>query len=220
MRKLATIRKINDIAAIEGADRIVAYQVDGWWVVDQKDKYNIGDEVVYFEIDSWVPHKLAPFLSKGAMPKTFNGVEGNRLRTIRLKGQLSQGLIISIQQCLEFLGVNEFPAPSEPQPEGEYVDLTDVLGVLKWEAPVHASLGGLVRGNFPSWGRKTDQERIQNPEKRFSKSGTMTKICLKSQSNLTVHLCQLVILQKASLLYVRAILCLTLSKKEMFLLTL
>jgi RNA ligase (TIGR02306 family) len=90
MRKLASIKKIDDIQPIEGADKICTYRVGGWWVVDTVNRYQIGDAVVYCEIDSWIPNEIAPFLSKGKEPRIFNGVKGERLRTIKLKGALSQ----------------------------------------------------------------------------------------------------------------------------------
>ncbi|MFN6170260.1 MAG: RNA ligase (ATP), partial [Burkholderiales bacterium] len=67
--------------------------VGGWRVVVKKGEFAVGDLAVYCEIDSWIPHDLAPFLSKGNEPKEYNGVKGERLRTIRLRGQLSQGLL-------------------------------------------------------------------------------------------------------------------------------
>ena len=98
MRKLASIRRISDIQPIPDADMIHVVTVDGWKVVAQKAMgYKVGDLVVYLEIDSWVPHTLAPFLTKNAaIPKVFNGIEGERLRTIRLKGQISQGLLMPL----------------------------------------------------------------------------------------------------------------------------
>ena len=42
------------------------------------------------------------------------------------------------------------------------LDVTEYLGILKWEAPIPAQLAGQVKGNFPGFLRKTDQERIQN----------------------------------------------------------
>ena len=85
MRKLATIQCIAEVKTIENADKIVAYRINGWWVVDSKDKYQVGDVVVYCEPDSWVPHELAPFLSKGKEPREFEGVKGERLRTQKFK---------------------------------------------------------------------------------------------------------------------------------------
>ena len=94
MRKLASIRKISGVEVIPEAEKICAYVVDGWKIVDAKGKYEVGELVVMLEIDSWVPHELAPFLSKGQEPRVYNGVKGERLRTIKLRGQVSQGLLL------------------------------------------------------------------------------------------------------------------------------
>jgi len=170
MRKLASIRKIEEIKNIEGADKICAYRVDGWWVVDAINKYSLGELVVYLEVDSWVPHELAPFLSKGQEPRVYNGVKGERLRTIKLRGQVSQGLLLhptSVDQYIEYKirgeepGVMPTSRVSTFGKEGD--DLTEALGIQKWEAPIPAQLQGQAAGSFPtSLIPKTDQERIQN----------------------------------------------------------
>ena len=154
-RKLATIRRIAEVKAIEGADKIVAYRVDGWFVVDSKDKYQVGDLVVYCEPDSWIPHSIAPFLTKpDQFPKVYKAVEGQKLRTIRLKGQLSQGLLLPLSV------VFELPANTEVDVQG--TDVSEALGIQKWEADIPAQLQGQMKGSFPSFIRKTDQERVQN----------------------------------------------------------
>lgn len=157
MRKLATIRKIADIQPIEGADAIVVATVDGWKVVVKKDEFKVGDLALYLEIDSWVPHELAPFLSKGSEPREYNGVKGERLRTIKLRGQVSQGLLLNLNDAVVYkalLGSNDWY-------EGQ--DHTEQLGIQKWEAPIPAQLQGQAAGTFPtSLIPKTDQERIQN----------------------------------------------------------
>lgn len=148
MRKLATIRRIADILPIDGADAIEVAVVDGWKVVTKKGEYKTGDLAVYLEIDSWVPHDLAPFLSKGQEPREYNGVKGERLRTVKLRGQVSQGLLLAIDA-------------ETPSCEGD--DLTEELGIQKWEPEIPAQLAGQVRGMFPTHLiPKTDQERIQN----------------------------------------------------------
>lgn len=101
-RKLASVQKIAEIKPIEGADRIVAYRINGWWVVDSKDKYEVGDYVVFCEVDSWIPHELAPFLSKGKEPREFEGVKGERLKTQKFKNQVSQGLILPMEVLWTF----------------------------------------------------------------------------------------------------------------------
>ena len=154
MRKLASIRKIDQIRPIPDADAIECAVVDGWTVVVKKGEFKAGDLAIYCEIDSWIPHELAPFLSKGQEPREYNGVKGERLRTVKLRGQLSQGLLLST--------VGQTPL------EGEGDDLTEFLGIQKWEAPIAAQLAGVVRGNFPTEVPKTEQERVQNIVQEFN----------------------------------------------------
>jgi len=153
MRKLATIRKISEINPIPSADSIEVATVGGWKVVVKRGEFAAGDLAVYLEIDSWVPHELAPFLSKGSDPREYNGIKGERLRTVKLRGQLSQGLLIPISAVYGKI---------EPIDIQEGRDIGDLLGIQKWEAEIPASLAGQVQGPFPSWIRKTDQERCQN----------------------------------------------------------
>ena len=59
-RKLATIRRIDEIRPIEGADNIELAIVDGWSVVVAKDQnYFVGELVIYCEIDSFLPIIMA-----------------------------------------------------------------------------------------------------------------------------------------------------------------
>ena len=160
-RKLATIRSIAAIEPIEGADAIEVAVVDGWKVVVKKGEYAAGDLAVYLEIDSWVPTTLAPFLTKaGHFPKVFEGVEGERLRTIKLRGQISQGLLLPLSV------VFELPPTTNVDIIG--ADVTEQLGIIKWERPMNAQLAGMARGNFPALVPKTDQERVQNLVKEFN----------------------------------------------------
>lgn len=156
IRKLASIAEITYIKPIEGADAIECAIVNGGWpVVVKKGEYNVGDVAIYLEIDSWVPHELAPFLSKGQEPREYNGVKGERLRTVKLRGQISQGLLLPVT-ILGDLGL-ECPAG--------FADVTETLGIQKWEPPIPAQLQGMMKGNFPHFIPKTDQERCQNLRK-------------------------------------------------------
>lgn len=150
-RKLASVQRIQEIKTIPNADAICAYRVGGWWVVDKIDAYKVGDLAIYCEIDSWIPHVLAPFLTpSGHSVRVFNGIPGARLRTVKLRGQISQGIL--------------FPLKSGAK-EGE--DLTEALGILKWEAPIPAQLASIAEEPYPSYIPKTDQERIQNLSVEF-----------------------------------------------------
>lgn len=159
MRKLATIRKISLLSPIIGADSIECAHVDGWKVVVKKNEFSIDQLVVYFEIDSWIPHSLAPFLTKeGQSPKTYNDIQGQRLRTVKLRGQISQGLILPVS-CIIYM-------------EGDYGvegdDVTNMLSVVKYDPPVPAELAGVVKGPWPSLLPKTDEERVQNLSREIS----------------------------------------------------
>lgn len=162
MRKLASIRRIMSISPIPNADAIECAQIDGWSVVVKKGEFKPGELVVYFEIDSWIPHELAPFLSKGKEPREFEGVKGERLRTIKLRGQLSQGLILPISILLWVCDFQELMEASE-----EGADVTELLNINKWEKPIPPSLAGQIKGNFPTQIPKTDQERVQNIHKQL-----------------------------------------------------
>lgn len=165
MRKMASIRKIDAIGPIEGADAIEVATLGGWKVVVKKNEFNVGDLAVYCEIDSWVPTELAPFLSKGKDPREYNGVKGERLRTVKLRGQLSQGLLLSMEYKIDGGWILPVTRRCYIQ-EGE--DVSEELNIQKWEAPVNAQLAGQVRGNFPSLIPKTDQERAQNLVKEIN----------------------------------------------------
>lgn len=164
MRKLATIRTISELNPIPEADKIEVASIEGWKVVVKRDQFKVGDKVIYVEIDSWVPTSVAPFLTKpNQLPKEYQGIKGEKLCTIKLRGQVSQGLILptySIPGLPDIVCIQDKNGVSIPVQEGQ--DVTELLGIIKWEPPVDASLAGQVKGNFPSFLRKTEQERCQN----------------------------------------------------------
>lgn len=151
-RKLVTYREIDRISPIAGADAVELAHIGGWQVVVKKGEFEAGDEVAYFEIDSWIPHEVAPFLSKGKEPAVYNGIPGARLKTAKIRGALSQGLVLPINS-VEYLEMGQ-PLLGD--------DISKFYGVIKWESPVATSLGGQQTGTFPSVLNKTDQERVQN----------------------------------------------------------
>jgi RNA ligase (TIGR02306 family) len=153
-RKLATIRTIAEVQPIPGADFIEAVRVDGWWVVDKKGR-KVGEKVVYFEIDSYIPVRPEfEFLRASSYKPYSDGREGFRLKTRKLRKQISQGLVMTPSE----IGLGDLPTGT---------DVTEQLGVTKWEPMFRqrgaGSGGGGFNGRpFPSDIQKTDQERIQN----------------------------------------------------------
>jgi RNA ligase (TIGR02306 family) len=163
-RKLASIRKIASIEPIEGADNIELVKIDGWQCITKKGEFTPGNFCVYFEIDSFLPIRPEfEFLRKSSYKK-MGDKEGFRLRTIRLRGQLSQGLAMPIVSFKEenraywAVRVQRIMATQE----FDCFDVTESLGIEKYDPPIPAQLAGVCKGNFPSFIRKTDQERIQN----------------------------------------------------------
>lgn len=140
MRKLASIQRIKALSAIPDADSIEKAVVLGWELVVKKGEFQVGDYCVYCEIDCLMP-KTETF--------AFLASRGMRIRTARLRGQISQGI------CF---GLDILPADFEIV---EGADCTEVLGITKYEPPIPASLAGVMKGNFPVFIPKTDETRVQ-----------------------------------------------------------
>ena len=155
MRELASIQRIWKLETIEGADRIELAHVLGWQCVVNKGQFKPMDLAVYFEIDSFLPIQPAfEFLRASSYKKTDIMGEGFKLRTMRFKGQISQGLLLPL---------SEFPQIPADADLGD--DVTDLLGVRKWEIEERASTGGTVIGALPYDIPHTDETRVQeNPE--------------------------------------------------------
>jgi len=173
MRKLATVRTVSEIRPIEGADMIELAIIDGWQCVAKKGELKQGAKALYCEIDSLLPANdpRFAFLAARGTSKNADGAEGYRLRSIKLRGQLSQGLAL----------------PVEMFPEIEDDDIDTALGIVKYEPPMPAQLMGLARGNFPSFIRKTDQERIQNLPHLLGDTGTWEVTQKLDGSSMTVY---------------------------------
>ena len=156
-RALATIRQIAEIKTHTNADSLELAIVDGWQVVVKKGEFLAGDLVVFFEIDSVLPvREEFEFLRKCCYlnREWLEGGEGFRLKTIRLRKELSQGLVLAVADVMN--------AKLFTMNSAIGTDVTELLGVTKWDPPVAACLSGMARGNFPSFIQKTDQERVQN----------------------------------------------------------
>ncbi len=156
IRKIVSFKTVEKIKPIENADAIELVCFGGWQVVVKKDEFKVGDKVIYFEIDSFLPKGIKQFAflveksSKKALDEKGNEVEGHVLKSIRLRGALSQGLVLKPEDFDKELNTQK--------------DLEDYfyneLGVFKYEKPV--PLDSSIIGNYPSFTVKTDSERVQN----------------------------------------------------------
>ena len=173
MRKLVSIREISEVLPIEGADAIELVKVDGWQIVSKKGEFQKGDFCVYFEIDSFLPvNEKFEFLRKSSFRKDATGNEGFRLRTIKLRKQLSQGLVLPVSEFIEEIKMNFHPQFTGTNNEIQSlldIDITEWLGVSKYEAPQPPNMHTNAKGNFPYFIPKTDQERIQNLWKEYKR---------------------------------------------------
>lgn len=145
---LASIQRIEKLTPIPNADRIETARVMGWDVVVKRGDFRPGDLCVYIEIDTLLPRTpWSEFLFKPDDGKTEY-----RLKTIKLRGQVSQGLVLPT----DIFQQDVFPG----------VDVTELLGIKKYEKPLPKEMmvGGAQRakGGFPSFIPKTDEVRIQS----------------------------------------------------------
>ena len=151
MRKLASIQQIWKIEPIEGADRIELAHVLGWQCVVNKGQFQPMDIGLYFEIDSFLPIRPEfEFMRASSYKNTDIMGEGFRLRTMRFRGQISQGLLMPLSQ---------FPEIPADTAIGD--DVTELLGVRKWEIEERATTGGTVIGPLPYDIPHTDETRVQ-----------------------------------------------------------
>jgi RNA ligase (TIGR02306 family) len=155
VRKLASVQRIIDIKPIPGADAIEVATVLGWHVVVKKGEFRVGDLCVYFEVDSLLPIRTDfDFLAARGTKKTLvdgKSFEGYRLKTVKLRGQVSQGLCLPVSIIDDGLDVWE-----------EGTDVSTMLSVYKYEPPMPGELQGIAKGNLPGDIPKTDETRIQS----------------------------------------------------------
>lgn len=159
MRTLASIQRIESLEPIPGADAIEKARVLGWNVVVKKGEHKAGDVVVYCEVDSLLPERPEfEFLRPCYKPPFANALGetvlrgGFRIRTVKLRGQVSQGI------CFPLSILAACPDPNLT----EGTDVTEALDIVKWEVPEElGGVRGLPRSTFPDGIPKTDETRVQ-----------------------------------------------------------
>ena len=178
-RKLASVKRIDKITKHPNADSLEICHIGGWKVITRIGEYREGELAIYCEVDSFLPiDEKFEFLRKSSYKK-MGEIEGFRLKTIRLRQELSQGLLLPLSTLRSekemVVGISKQPQGDKLQ-LGPYddaivieegLDVTDLLGIVKYEPPIPAQLAGKVKGNFPGFIRKTEEERIQNLANRL-----------------------------------------------------
>ncbi len=156
LRKLASVQVvesvspisfINDAGETEIASNIEHIQVLAWHLVAQKGQFNPGDMCVYVEYDALLPEKPEYEFMRKCCFIDKNGFKGFLVKTKKMRGMISQGLALTMDVL----------------PAGTYSigdDVTKTLGIVKYDPPLPACLGGIAAGLMPSEVPTPDEERI------------------------------------------------------------
>ena len=158
MRNLASIQTVSNIEPIEGSDFVEKLDVLGWHLVGRKGEFHVGDLCVYIECDSVLPldNPDFDFLKDANRPE-----KPIRIKTRRIRQQISQGIAFP----LSILEGKRYTNDTRENPvydfkEGQ--DVTELLGITKYEPPEKSGGEFRSRGSFPSFIPKTDETRIQS----------------------------------------------------------
>ncbi|MDR0785944.1 MAG: RNA ligase (ATP) [Treponema sp.] len=151
MRSLVTMQKVKAVTPIPNSDFLEAVHVLGWKCVVKKGEFKVGDLGVYFEVDSFLPiEPRYEFLRSSSFRDNVDNGQGFRIKTAKIRGELSQGLLLSLQSFPELEGFHE----------GD--DVTEKLGVKKWYIPETSSAGGTIIGDRPYGIPVSDEIRVQS----------------------------------------------------------
>jgi hypothetical protein len=178
-RALVRVVKVDSIKPIKKADFVELAIIGGWQCVVKKGEFQAGSLALYAEIDALLPvsNPVWAFLGERKEgQKTFDGVLYSRIRTVKLRGEVSQGLLTPL------------PAEWVGKKDMEGANMTNIMGVRKleeeilntdgfdgrlnregpvswWERLVRIVAGkpapSLFRP-FPSQISKSEQQRVQN----------------------------------------------------------
>ena len=151
MRSLVTIQRVKMITPIPESDFLETAHIMGWQCVVKKGEFKEEDLGVYFEVDSFLPEDPRyEFLRASSYRDNEDNGKGFRIKTMRLRGQLSQGLLLPISHFPEFADYNV----------GD--DVTEQLQVKKWYIPETAAAGGTIIGERPHGIPASDEIRLQS----------------------------------------------------------
>lgn len=177
-RQLASIQEVKEIRSIEDADKIELAVVNGWQVVVKKGEFKPGDLGVYFEIDSFLPEVdeysfVGKVRTNPITAFTEDPQRGFRLSTSRFRGALSQGLMISLSKLANTSTLSDKAFKKTMKEKSVGDNVTELLGVKKWEKSETTSDLGVSHKGFPSaFTSKTDEVRAQNnPEEMIQLRG-------------------------------------------------
>lgn len=133
---------IDALHPIEGADAIELAQIRGYKAIVRKGTFTVGEKVIYIPTDSILPESL---IAEFGMTGKLAGSKKNRVKAIRLRGVLSEGVIIKCDPSLE-LGS----------------DQAEAMGITKYEMVIPKELTGKVVGVQYNISMSYDIEAFKN----------------------------------------------------------
>ncbi|MCB1711011.1 MAG: hypothetical protein KDH96_00580 [Candidatus Riesia sp.] len=183
MTKLASIRNVTSIDPIKDADKIEQVWIDGWSVVCKKGEFKVGDLGLYMEVDTVIPlsHSVFEFL-KDRGTRNINNKLCHRLKSIKLRGTLSQGLLLPLSyfKDIDFNVEDKFEK-----------DFGEYFGLFRYDPDIHGpgikALPAQAAGSFPVYIPRTDQERLQNNLKVLQSEESFEVSIKLEGSSLTVY---------------------------------
>lgn len=149
--------KITHIEEHPNATALEIVKIFDWMVVVRKGEHKLEDLVVYVPVDSILPQELE---NRIFPPESKIKLRNSRIRSIKLRGQISQGMIMSTEDAnlphAEFL---------------EGTDVSEILGITKYEPPVneipfYMRVKSKKKGN-PEFKKYTDIENFKYYDRLF-----------------------------------------------------
>lgn len=142
-RPMVRIARISNIKEHGNADRLEIASVFGWNVVVQKDIYKVGDLILYFEIDSVLPEEIENrIFGKDAKIKLHK----SRVKITKIRQVYSEGLVTPVSLFYDKLDGSKIK---------EDLDVTELLGVKKYEEPIRDEYKAKFASQYQS--RKIDE---------------------------------------------------------------
>lgn len=140
------VHKLESIIDCPNSDTLSIAKIGGWELVVKRGQYSVGDLVVYFPSDSLVPQE---HLKNWGLEGKLSGSGKNRVKAVRLRGQISIGLLCKA-------------------PEGfiEGQDAQEYYGITKWEPSIPPELSGIAK-RMPRGYIKYDIDNINNSPRMF-----------------------------------------------------
>lgn len=129
-----TVERIAEVWKHSNADRLEMARVASmsYQFVIAKASFQADDLVIYFPIDSLLPESI---ISALGLEGKLSGPQRNRVKTVRLRGQISQGIVAEPGLLLTDWNNGNYH-------EGQ--DVTEQLGVVKYDPPPVPSQAGTL----------------------------------------------------------------------------